>query len=163
MCWNVNLMQCINCISDHFELLKFEPLNNSNSLSRLFLNSVISALLGICLVLVSATYVFIQFLLDPSQLRTDTHFQGGSRFWHGFKIHQQNKCLGYFHLHFDFFPCIIITMKLGFQQHMEKTSLKCLLYNINIINYYPQIIKHNFSKECRAQQKMATFIISLST
>uniref|UniRef100_A0A8C5F5V5 Palmitoyltransferase n=1 Tax=Gadus morhua TaxID=8049 RepID=A0A8C5F5V5_GADMO len=42
---------------------------------KLFLNSVISALLGICLVLVSATYVFIQFLLDPSQLRTDTHFQ----------------------------------------------------------------------------------------
>ncbi|KAK0150035.1 putative palmitoyltransferase ZDHHC1 [Merluccius polli] len=42
---------------------------------KLFLNSVISALLGICLVLVSATYVFIQFFLDPSQLRTDRHFQ----------------------------------------------------------------------------------------
>ncbi|KAJ3592987.1 hypothetical protein NHX12_005325 [Muraenolepis orangiensis] len=42
---------------------------------RLFLNSVISALLGICLVLLSASYVFIQFFLDPSQLRTDRHFQ----------------------------------------------------------------------------------------
>ncbi|KAM3877452.1 palmitoyltransferase ZDHHC1 [Diretmus argenteus] len=42
---------------------------------KLFLNSVISALLGICLVLVVASYVFIQFFLDPSRLRTDKHFQ----------------------------------------------------------------------------------------
>ncbi|MBN3299354.1 ZDHC1 palmitoyltransferase, partial [Amia calva] len=42
---------------------------------RLFLNSVISALLGICLVVIIAFYVFIEFFLDPSQLRSDKHFQ----------------------------------------------------------------------------------------
>ncbi|XP_067104775.1 palmitoyltransferase ZDHHC1 isoform X2 [Osmerus mordax] len=41
----------------------------------LFLNSVISALLGIVLVVVIASYVFIEFFLDPSKLRTDKHFQ----------------------------------------------------------------------------------------
>uniref|UniRef100_A0AAZ3SK97 Palmitoyltransferase n=1 Tax=Oncorhynchus tshawytscha TaxID=74940 RepID=A0AAZ3SK97_ONCTS len=41
----------------------------------LFLNSVISALLGICLVVVIASYIFIEFFLDPSKLRTDKHFQ----------------------------------------------------------------------------------------
>ncbi|XP_010894469.4 palmitoyltransferase ZDHHC1 isoform X1 [Esox lucius] len=41
----------------------------------LFLNSVISALLGISLVVVIASYVFIEFFLDPSKLRTDKHFQ----------------------------------------------------------------------------------------
>ncbi|XP_061078143.1 palmitoyltransferase ZDHHC1 isoform X1 [Conger conger] len=41
----------------------------------LFLNSVISALLGICLVVVIASYIFIEFFVDPSKLRTDKHFQ----------------------------------------------------------------------------------------
>ncbi|XP_004066874.1 probable palmitoyltransferase ZDHHC1 isoform X2 [Oryzias latipes] len=41
---------------------------------RLFLHSVVSALLGVCLVLVFASYVFIEFFLDPSKLRTDKHF-----------------------------------------------------------------------------------------
>ncbi|XP_035251643.1 palmitoyltransferase ZDHHC1 isoform X1 [Anguilla anguilla] len=41
----------------------------------LFLNSVISALLGICLVVVIASYIFIEFFLDPSKLRSDKHFQ----------------------------------------------------------------------------------------
>ncbi|KAJ7994523.1 hypothetical protein DPEC_G00250360 [Dallia pectoralis] len=41
----------------------------------LFLNSVISAFLGISLVVVIASYVFIEFFLDPSKLRTDKHFQ----------------------------------------------------------------------------------------
>ncbi|XP_073762929.1 palmitoyltransferase ZDHHC1 isoform X4 [Danio rerio] len=41
----------------------------------LFLNSVISALLGIVLVVVIASYVFIEFFLDPSKLRSDKHFQ----------------------------------------------------------------------------------------
>ncbi|XP_040897774.1 palmitoyltransferase ZDHHC1 isoform X2 [Toxotes jaculatrix] len=40
----------------------------------LFLHSVVSALLGVCLVLVVASYVFIEFFLDPSKLRTDKHF-----------------------------------------------------------------------------------------
>ncbi|KAM4602881.1 palmitoyltransferase ZDHHC1 isoform 2-T3 [Polymixia lowei] len=42
---------------------------------KLFLYSVVSALLGVCMVLISATYVFIEFFLDPSKLRTDKHFQ----------------------------------------------------------------------------------------
>uniref|UniRef100_A0A8P4KJS3 Palmitoyltransferase n=1 Tax=Dicentrarchus labrax TaxID=13489 RepID=A0A8P4KJS3_DICLA len=41
---------------------------------KLFLHSVVSALLGVCLVLVVASYVFIEFFLDPSRLRTDKHF-----------------------------------------------------------------------------------------
>ncbi|XP_029354795.1 palmitoyltransferase ZDHHC1 isoform X2 [Echeneis naucrates] len=41
---------------------------------KLFLHSVVSALLGVCLVLVVASYVFIEFFLDPSKLRTDKHF-----------------------------------------------------------------------------------------
>ncbi|KAL4613066.1 putative palmitoyltransferase ZDHHC1 [Arapaima gigas] len=41
----------------------------------LFLNSVISALLGVCLVFVIASYVFIEYFLDPSKLRSDKHFQ----------------------------------------------------------------------------------------
>ncbi|XP_028812856.1 palmitoyltransferase ZDHHC1 isoform X2 [Denticeps clupeoides] len=41
----------------------------------LFLNSVISALVGICLVVVTASYVFVEFFLDPSKLRSDKHFQ----------------------------------------------------------------------------------------
>ncbi|KAL7833740.1 hypothetical protein AOLI_G00287000 [Acnodon oligacanthus] len=41
----------------------------------LFLNSVISALLGIFLVVIVASYVFIEFFLDPSKLRSDKHFQ----------------------------------------------------------------------------------------
>uniref|UniRef100_A0A9J8AKH1 Palmitoyltransferase n=1 Tax=Cyprinus carpio carpio TaxID=630221 RepID=A0A9J8AKH1_CYPCA len=36
---------------------------------------VISALLGIVLVVVIASYVFIEFFLDPSKLRSDKHFQ----------------------------------------------------------------------------------------
>ncbi|XP_067348661.1 palmitoyltransferase ZDHHC1 isoform X2 [Channa argus] len=41
---------------------------------KLFLQSVVSALLGVCLVLVVSSYIFIEFFLDPSQLRTDKHF-----------------------------------------------------------------------------------------
>lgn len=48
---------------------------------RVFLNSVISALLGIFLVVIIATYVFIEFFLDPSKLRSDKHFQQGSVLW----------------------------------------------------------------------------------
>ncbi|KAM4602883.1 palmitoyltransferase ZDHHC1 isoform 4-T5 [Polymixia lowei] len=46
---------------------------------KLFLYSVVSALLGVCMVLISATYVFIEFFLDPSKLRTDKHFQVWNR------------------------------------------------------------------------------------
>ncbi|XP_060905764.1 palmitoyltransferase ZDHHC1 isoform X2 [Labrus mixtus] len=41
---------------------------------KLFLHSVISALLGVVLVLIVASYVLIEFFVDPSKLRTDKHF-----------------------------------------------------------------------------------------
>ncbi|XP_061819768.2 palmitoyltransferase ZDHHC1 isoform X3 [Nerophis lumbriciformis] len=41
---------------------------------KLFLHSVVSALLGVCLVLVASSYIFIEFFLDPTKLRTDKHF-----------------------------------------------------------------------------------------
>ncbi|XP_069574525.1 palmitoyltransferase ZDHHC1 [Brachyistius frenatus] len=41
---------------------------------KLFLHSVLSALVGVCLLLVVASYVFIEFFLDPSKLRSDKHF-----------------------------------------------------------------------------------------
>ncbi|XP_063169271.1 palmitoyltransferase ZDHHC1 [Candoia aspera] len=42
----------------------------------LFLNSVISAILGLLLILLVAFYVFVQFFLDPMKLRTGQHFEG---------------------------------------------------------------------------------------
>ncbi|XP_072574458.1 palmitoyltransferase ZDHHC1 isoform X2 [Paramormyrops kingsleyae] len=49
----------------------------------LFLHSVISALLGVFLVALLASYVFIQFFLDPSTLRSDKHFEvsNGTLVW----------------------------------------------------------------------------------
>lgn len=44
--------------------------------SRLFLHSVVSALLGVALVLVVSSYVFVEFFLDPSSLRSNQHFLG---------------------------------------------------------------------------------------
>ncbi|XP_023188225.1 probable palmitoyltransferase ZDHHC1 isoform X2 [Xiphophorus maculatus] len=41
---------------------------------KLFLHSVVSALLGVSLVLVFASYVFVEFFRDPSNLRTDKYF-----------------------------------------------------------------------------------------
>ncbi|KAK2854362.1 hypothetical protein Q5P01_007023 [Channa striata] len=41
---------------------------------KFFLHSVVSALLGVCLVLLVSSYIFIAFFVDPSQLRTDKHF-----------------------------------------------------------------------------------------
>ncbi|XP_054877050.1 palmitoyltransferase ZDHHC1-like isoform X2 [Poeciliopsis prolifica] len=41
---------------------------------KLFLHSVVSALLGVSLVLVFASYVFVEFFRDPSNLRSDKHF-----------------------------------------------------------------------------------------
>uniref|UniRef100_A0A3Q4G735 Palmitoyltransferase n=1 Tax=Neolamprologus brichardi TaxID=32507 RepID=A0A3Q4G735_NEOBR len=55
---------------------------------KLFLHSVISALLGVCLILVVASYVFIEFFLDPTKLRTDKHFLvGGIMVWGIFSWH----------------------------------------------------------------------------
>ncbi|XP_042293412.1 palmitoyltransferase ZDHHC1 [Sceloporus undulatus] len=42
----------------------------------LFLNSVISAILGLLLILLVAFYVFVEFFLNPMRLRTDQHFEG---------------------------------------------------------------------------------------
>uniref|UniRef100_A0ACB8EAP3 Palmitoyltransferase zdhhc1 n=1 Tax=Sphaerodactylus townsendi TaxID=933632 RepID=A0ACB8EAP3_9SAUR len=42
----------------------------------LFLNSVISAILGLLLILPIAFYVFVEFFLNPMKLRTNQHFEG---------------------------------------------------------------------------------------
>ncbi|XP_055991864.1 palmitoyltransferase ZDHHC1 isoform X2 [Sorex fumeus] len=42
---------------------------------RLFLHSVVTALLGVVLLVVVASYVFVEFFVNPMQLRTDSHFQ----------------------------------------------------------------------------------------
>ncbi|XP_053126553.1 palmitoyltransferase ZDHHC1 [Hemicordylus capensis] len=42
----------------------------------LFLNSVISAIVGLLLILLIAFYVFVEFFLNPMRLRTDQHFEG---------------------------------------------------------------------------------------
>lgn len=62
------------CVFNYFSL-------SFSICDRLFLNSVISALLGIVLVVVMASYVFIEFFLDPSKLRSDKHFQQGKRYF----------------------------------------------------------------------------------
>ncbi|XP_045149641.1 palmitoyltransferase ZDHHC1 isoform X3 [Echinops telfairi] len=42
---------------------------------RLFLHSVASALLGVLLLVVVATYVFVEFFVNPMQLRTNRYFE----------------------------------------------------------------------------------------
>ncbi|XP_040837992.1 palmitoyltransferase ZDHHC1-like [Ochotona curzoniae] len=42
---------------------------------RLFLHSVISALLGVLLLVLVATYVFVEFFVNPMRLRTHPHFE----------------------------------------------------------------------------------------
>lgn len=43
---------------------------------RLFLHSVASALLGVLLLVLVATYVFVEFFVNPMRLRTNQHFEG---------------------------------------------------------------------------------------
>lgn len=43
---------------------------------RLFLHSVASALLGVLLLVLVATYVFVEFFVNPMRLRTNHHFEG---------------------------------------------------------------------------------------
>lgn len=50
----------------------------SHLLGRLFLNSVLSAILGLGLLLLVACYVFVEFFIDPVMLRSDRHFDGTS-------------------------------------------------------------------------------------
>lgn len=42
---------------------------------RLFLHSVASALLGVLLLVLVATYVFVEFFVNPMSLRTNQHFE----------------------------------------------------------------------------------------
>ncbi|XP_013359343.1 PREDICTED: probable palmitoyltransferase ZDHHC1 isoform X4 [Chinchilla lanigera] len=43
--------------------------------ARLFLHSVASALLGVLLLVLVATYVFVEFFVNPMRLRTNQHFE----------------------------------------------------------------------------------------
>lgn len=49
--------------------------------ARLFLHSVASALLGVLLLVLVATYVFVEFFVNPMQLRTNQHFEGRCGFY----------------------------------------------------------------------------------
>lgn len=61
----------MNCICDVIEATETSPLPG-----RLFLNSVLSAILGLGLLLLVAFYVFVEFFVDPTVLRSDQHFDG---------------------------------------------------------------------------------------
>ena len=64
----------MNCTCDVIEATQ-----TSHLLGRLFLNSVLSAILGLGLLLLVACYVFVEFFIDPMMLRSDQHFDGTSR------------------------------------------------------------------------------------
>lgn len=55
-----------------------EATQTSDLLGRLFLNSVMSAILGLGLLLLVACYIFMEFFIDPMMLRSDRHFDGTS-------------------------------------------------------------------------------------
>lgn len=55
---------------------------------RLFLHSVISALLGVLLLVLVATYVFVEFFVNPMRLRTHPHFEGQL----GLQAHSHSYC-----------------------------------------------------------------------
>lgn len=63
----------MNCICNVIEATQ-----TSHFLGRLFLNSVLSAILGLGLLLLVACYVFVEFFIDPTMLRSDRHFDGTS-------------------------------------------------------------------------------------
>ena len=59
-------------------LCDVEATQTSHLLGRVFLNSVLSAILGLGLLLLVACYVFVEFFVDPMMLRSDRHFDGTS-------------------------------------------------------------------------------------
>lgn len=55
-----------------------EATQSSHLFGRFFLNSVLSAILGLGLLLLVACYVFVEFFINPMMLRSDQHYEGNS-------------------------------------------------------------------------------------
>ncbi|KAG3257043.1 zinc finger DHHC-type containing 1, transcript variant X3 [Ictidomys tridecemlineatus] len=64
-----------NCVGERNYRWSSGVLTAAHGWARLFLHSVASALLGVLLLVLVATYVFVEFFVNPMQLRTNQHFE----------------------------------------------------------------------------------------
>uniref|UniRef100_A0AAY5EY90 Palmitoyltransferase n=1 Tax=Electrophorus electricus TaxID=8005 RepID=A0AAY5EY90_ELEEL len=119
----------------------------------LFLNSVISALLGIFLVVIIASYVFIEFFLDPSKLRSDKHFQqvkNESAVWFIFLPVAPFSTSG------PAIPALAgVTVALGLLSSLLLGHLLCFHVYLmwNRLSTYEYIIRQRHRQEARGPQK----------
>ncbi|XP_047385506.1 palmitoyltransferase ZDHHC1 isoform X1 [Sciurus carolinensis] len=67
----------VGAVRAKMPLLSWSPwvLIATHGWARLFLHSVASALLGVLLLVLVATYVFVEFFVNPMRLRTNRHFE----------------------------------------------------------------------------------------
>ncbi|XP_023564990.1 probable palmitoyltransferase ZDHHC1 isoform X4 [Octodon degus] len=64
-----------NCVGERNYRWSSWALTAAHGWARLFLHSVASALLGVLLLVLVATYVFVEFFVNPMRLRTNQHFE----------------------------------------------------------------------------------------